>query len=187
MRRGCTETAESNHIERNQEDSRNRSGPSNRPPAPTQGFSPPPPRRQNISLLRLIFRECGFDRRRRCCFLDLNFPSLQILRNTSQLGNQSLALRTYAQMSRGSRSPIGREFAVQVGHQFFRFDRMHDLVHMASPSARVSSTLPTSSLTPAESAIFRSGSRCPFSAIRDRNSRERTVFTGNFINSAISA
>ena len=127
-----------------------------------------------------------------CCghrgFRRLSFPCLQGLRNTSQVGNQPLALGTLAQMNLHGGSPSGCDFAIEVRHEFFGFDGMgmRDLVHMASPSARVSFTLSAASRVAEASALFGSGIRYPFNDMRDRNSRERTVFTGSFNNSAIS-
>ncbi len=143
--------------------------------------------KKNISRYRSIFGKRICDRWRCSGLCQPNFPSIQILRNTSQLSNQSLTLNALTQVNRSSGCPISREFTIQVGHHFFLFNRMHDLVHMASPSARLSFTLCAASATTAVSPIVRSGSRYPLSAIRDRNSRERTVFIGSFINSAISA
>ena len=143
--------------------------------------------KKNVSRYRSIFGKRICDRWRCSGLCQPNFPSIQILRNTSQLSNQSLTLNALTQVNRSNGCPISREFTIQVGHHFFLFNRMHDLVHMASPSARLSFTLSATPLVAVASALLRSGSRCSFSAIRDRNSRERTVFTGSFINSAISA
>src|ERR1017187_2904895 len=105
---------------------------------------------------------------------------MQRLRDASQFGNHVLAFRALAQVSGSRGCAISGEFAIQVGHEFFGLNRVHDLVHMASPSARVSFTLSTASLASPASLILSTGSRCPLNAIRDRNSRERTVFTGSF-------
>ena len=74
------------------------------------------------------------------------------------------------QMCRSRNGAVRCQLAIQIGHEFFLFNRMIAFAHdFASPSA---------ALRVLVMVVFRFGSRKFFNAMRERKSRDRTVFTG---------
>src|SRR5262249_52986812 len=119
----------------------------------------------------------------------LHLPSHQHLRDFLQLRGQHPALAAMLQMRRGVKSLLGGKLAVEVGHQLFGFDTVIQFAHSEIPSSPMRSLLATALLSLScflFSPAMASGCRRSFSAMRARNNRDRTVFTGTRSSCAIS-
>ena len=108
----------------------------------------------------------GLERRRRT----LDLPSRQVSRYRAQLGAQPLAAGARGDVRLHCGGLLDRQLSVEILHQFVWTERMFNGRHGV--------TLTRSSAGRSSIAL---------SAIRARNSRERTVLSGSSLSSAISA